>query len=103
MADINSAPAAIAAFEAFRGRFEEPESLLTALRDEVTSTADAMGDFAIGGEGDLSGAAQAGVNALARAKEAIDAYLSALHLEYDASIEAAASKQTAAHRPFQEV
>lgn len=103
VADINSAPAAIALFEAFRGRFEEPEALLTALRDEIASAADSMGDFAIGGEGDLSAGPQAALDAVVQAKEALDGYLSALHLEYDASIEAAEAKAAAAHRPMQEV
>jgi hypothetical protein len=131
MADINSAPSAIAAWEQYRGRYEEIESLaadlqsrheqlgnlVDALHGEVAATADGMGDFAIGGEGDvaslldtLRGSAasareQAGIlpGSVSTSKEQTDAYLSALHLEYDASIEAAESKQAAAHAAMQEV
>lgn len=130
MADINSAPAAIAAWEAFGSRWEslqsradtiqgEIDSLKNethALYDEIGTAADGMGDFAIGGEVDT--AAAAGdmtidasmakeqtdnlVGSISTAKEAVNSYIAGLHAEYDASIEAAAGKAADAHSVMQE-
>jgi hypothetical protein len=131
VADTNSAPAAIAAWEAIGSRWESLQSRTDALHAEletlgnetdalhgdVGALADGMGDFAIGGESDVTGAlgglvasmttaresATAVTADLASAKERTDGYVDALHLEYDASIEAAAGKAASAHEIMQEV
>jgi hypothetical protein len=128
--DINSAPAAITAWEAFAPRWESLQSRTDALQGEmdslkneadalhgeVATLADGMGDFAIGGEadtaasvGELSEAATSAkeqadnlATSIATAKQAVDGYVDGLHLEYDASIEAAAGKVADAHSVMQE-
>jgi uncharacterized protein YoxC len=128
--DINSAPAAITAWEAFAPRWESLQSRTDALQGEmdslkneadalhgeVATLADGMGDFAIGGEtdtaasvGELSESATSAkeqadnlATSIATAKQAVDGYVDGLHLEYDASIEAAAGKVADAHSVMQE-
>jgi hypothetical protein len=131
MTDVNSAPAAIAAWEAIGGRWESLQSRADSLQGEwdslkneadtlhgeIATLADGMGDFAIGGEADVAGSMSEVADALTSAKEQADnvvtglasakertgAYVDNLHLEYDASIEAAAGKVADAHAVMQEV
>lgn len=103
VADISSAPAAIAAVEAFNGPVENIRSGVDMLNRDLAGVLDNMGDFAIGGESDVIGAFAEAVNGLASASARLDAHIAAMHVEFDASIEAAATKAAAAHRQMQEV
>lgn len=131
MADINSAPAAIAAWEAIGDRWESLQSRTDALHGEldslkneadalhgeVATLADSMGDFATGGEADVAASvgqvtdaltsareqATAAAEGLTTAKERTDGYVTALHVEFDPSIEAAAGKNADVHTVMQEV
>jgi hypothetical protein len=128
--DINSAPAAIAAVEAFGDRFEGLQSRADTLaaewdtlkadadtlHGEFATVMDGMGDFAIGGEADTAAAfgemsesatsakeqADNVVGSITAAKEAHASYLDNLEDDLRPGIEAAAGKVADVHSVMQE-
>jgi hypothetical protein len=102
MSDLTSAPKVLTQWAEL---YEHVHALVDGIgvaAQAVSTTADGMGDFAIGGEGDVAGAVQQIHAQGVAAREALAAYIVRLNAEYQASIEAAAAKQAAAHRPMQE-
>lgn len=128
--DINNAPAAIAAWEAFthvwdslqsranalQGEIDTLTNDAAALHGEVATLADGMGDFAVGGEADTAAAvgelsdaatsmkerADVLADSIGTAKQAVDSYRAQLEDDLRPGIEAAAGKVADVHSVMQE-
>jgi hypothetical protein len=101
VSDINSAPEAIAAWEALYKELEPIVDDAVAVAKRAVVTSDSMGDFAIGSEDDAASMVRSFGVTGQKALEEVAALLSALKAMYSASIEAADGKAAAAHKPMQ--
>lgn len=99
--DITNAPAAVEAWDNAGKSAEGTASAMDQLHKQVATTADAMGDFEVGGETDTVKAGDVAITAYATAQAALTTHRSKVHDQFDGSIDAAAGHQPAAHSPMQ--
>jgi hypothetical protein len=101
VADTNTAPEVIAAWEGIFRQLETTTDELVALAPNVAQVADSMGDFSVGSENDASEAIARLSTGAQAALEEVERVIAELKREFGASIEAADGKKAAAHQPMQ--